>query len=114
MIKRLENDKATLLEKPIQNAPNNLYVKNSRKLHKNRFPKSIFSYNPITCAHSIFLVFTIFFLEEKYSLLFLSLQNKCYQSQLTGILGFRSTKAPIYARVSATLKNTFAQFRKKV
>lgn len=42
VIKRLENDKATLLEKLVQNNPNNLYAKNSRKLHKNPFPKSAF------------------------------------------------------------------------
>lgn len=55
MIKRLENDKATLLEKLVQNNPNNLYAKNSRKLHKNPFPKSIFfPYNSVTFAHTVF------------------------------------------------------------
>lgn len=65
MIKRLENNIATLLQQLLLEAPNNVYVKNS-KLHKNPFPKSIFfSYNSITCAHSMFLGLRYFFLRRK-------------------------------------------------
>lgn len=40
MSKRHENGMATLLQKLIQNDPNNLYDKNPRTLHKHLFHKS--------------------------------------------------------------------------
>lgn len=113
MIKRLENDIATLLQQFLLEAPNNVYVKNS-KLHKNPFPRSIFFHIIQSLVHTICSQgFAIFFLEEKHSLLFSSIQNKSYQSHLTGILGFRSTKAPIFARrVSSFFKKYFCTAQK--
>lgn len=115
MSKRHENGMATLLQKLIQNDPNNLYVKNPRTLQTTLLPESYFLHIIQSLVHTMFLVFSFFFffLRSIPHFFFSSKIKTTRHNQVLWNLGL--PKHPYSQEESQLFKNIiFAQLRKKL